>query len=69
MEHFLELGAEKNLALGSDFDGADLPEFLNTPSKAAGLFDLFLSRGLSLEQAEGILFRNALTFLRRNLPA
>ena len=69
VEHFLELGAEKNLALGSDFDGADLPEFLNTPSKAAGLFDLFLSRGLSLEQAEGLLFRNALTFLRRNLPA
>ena len=29
VSHFLELGAAKNLALGSDFDGADLPDYLN----------------------------------------
>lgn len=36
VEHFFVLGAERNLALGSDFDGAVLPECLNTPVKAAG---------------------------------
>ena len=29
VDHFLSLGAEKCLALGSDFDGADLPDYLN----------------------------------------
>lgn len=65
--HFLELGAEDCLALGSDFDGADLPPCLNTPEKAAGLFDYFLKRGLSPALSEKILYRNALDFFRRNL--
>lgn len=67
VEHFLKLGAEHNLALGSDFDGADLPQCLNTPCKAAGLYDYFLCRGLSQAQAEGILFRNAQCFFHKNL--
>lgn len=67
VEHFFKLGAEKNLALGSDFDGAVLPECLNTPEKAAGLYDYFIARGLSKEQAEGIMFRNAERFLSENL--
>ena len=40
--HFLELGASKNLALGSDFDGAALPDCLNTPQKAAEAYGLSL---------------------------
>lgn len=67
VERFLELGAEKNLALGSDFDGAEVPAFLDSPSKAAGLYDYFLSRGLTQKQAEGIVFRNAWEFFKRNL--
>lgn len=67
VEHFLSLGAEQNLALGSDFDGADLPECLNTPAKAAGLYDYFRCRGLTQAQAEGILFRNAQSFFQKNL--
>ena len=64
IERFFELGAEKNLALGSDYDGAKLPDFLNTPAKAAALFRKF---GLSEEQAEGIMFRNAQRFFKDNL--
>ncbi len=67
VEHFFKLGAEKNLALGSDFDGAVLPECLNSPEKAAGLYDYFIARGLTKEQAEGIMFRNAERFLAENL--
>jgi len=67
IEHFFALGAEKNLALGSDFDGANIPECLNTPAKAAGIYQYLLERGMSREQAEGIMFRNAQNFLKKNL--
>lgn len=64
VEHFLELGAEHCLALGSDADGADVPDTLNSPAKTAGLYQYFLDRGLSQEQAEGILWKNALNFVK-----
>ena len=67
VEHFLELGAENCLALGSDADGADIPPCLGSPSKCAGLYQLFLGWGLTPSQAEGVLWRNALTFFQRNL--
>lgn len=67
VEHYFALGAEKNLALGSDFDGAVLPECLRTPSDAAGLYEYFISRGLTQEQAEGIMYKNAQTFFQKNL--
>ena len=65
VEHFVELGAEGVLALGSDADGADLPGWLDGPEKFAGLYQLLLERGLSQSQAEGILWRNALDFLKK----
>lgn len=66
-EHFLELGAEDCLALGSDFDGADLPPCLDEPEKIAHLGDYLQSRGLSPALAEKILWRNALEFFQANL--
>lgn len=67
VEHFLSLGAEDCLALGSDADGADLPPWLDNPGKLAGLYRYFLYRGLSTVQAQGILWRNALRFFQENL--
>ena len=64
----MALGAEDCLALGSDFDGADLPPCLDGPDKAAGLYGYFLGRGLSPALAEKILWKNALEFFRANLP-
>lgn len=57
--HFFELGARKNLALGSDFDGSVLPECLNTPAKVASFYEYLLSRGVSQEDADGVFYRNA----------
>jgi len=68
VEHFLDLGAEHCLALGSDFDGADIPDWLNRPEKAAGLRERLLDWGLSAELCDKILYRNALEFFRANLP-
>lgn len=65
VEHFLELGAERCLALGSDADGTDVPPGLDCPVRFAGLYQFFLDRGLSVSQAEGILWRNALDFFNR----
>ncbi len=67
IEHFLALGAEHCLALGSDADGADLPRSLNNPKHFAGLFQYFLDRGLSPAQSEGILWKNALNFFQKHL--
>ena len=65
VERFLELGAEDCLSLGSDADGADLPPTLNSPAKFAWLYSLFLERGLSPALAEGILWKNALNFFKK----
>lgn len=67
VEHFLELGAEHCLALGSDFDGADIPDWLDSPGKAADLRERLLSWGLPEELCDKILYRNALDFFRANL--
>ena len=67
VEHFFALGAEKNLALGSDFDGAILPECLNSPADATELYQYFISKGLTQEQAEGIMYKNAQNFFQNNL--
>ena len=67
IEHFFSLGAYENIALDSDFDGATLPTYLNTPAKAADLYEYFLEKGMSKDLAEGIMFRNAEEFFRKNL--
>ena len=66
-EHILELGGEDCLALGSDFDGADLPPCLDSPEKITGLGTFFLAKGLSPTLIEKILWRNALEFFKINL--
>lgn len=64
---FFELGAEKNLALGSDYDGCTLPDFLKTPELVAQNYDYLLGRGLTEAQVDGIYWKNALEFFRKNL--
>lgn len=65
--HFLDLGAEKNLALGSDFDGAVLPECLDSVEKTFDIYDYLIKRGISHDLADGIMFNNAYEFFKKNL--
>lgn len=67
IEHFIELGAAKNLALGSDFDGALLPECLSTPTKASEIYEYLLNKGMSKETADGIMYQNAANFFEEHL--
>lgn len=65
--HFFELGAQNSLAIGSDFDGAVLPECFSSPEKAAGFYEYLLARGVPQADADGIFFENARSFLQKNL--
>lgn len=65
--HFLDRGAGRALALGSDYDGAALPDCLNSVEKSLTIYDYFLSRGLPEQTADDILFGNAWRFFRQNL--
>ena len=62
--HFLELGLEHCLALGSDFDGADLPPCLDGCEKVPEL-GRYLEEKLGRDTAEKILWKNAWDFFDR----
>ena len=68
IDHMLELGGADSMALGSDFDGAKLPDFLASAPAEAQLADLLLERGYGAEFVEKLMYRNALEFWRANLP-
>ncbi len=66
IEHFLELGAEDCLALGSDFDGCTTPADLDDPEAAAGLYGDLTGRGFSPELVRKLMCGNALSFFNEN---
>ncbi|MEG1973032.1 MAG: membrane dipeptidase, partial [Oscillospiraceae bacterium] len=66
-EHILELGGENVLAMGSDFDGCQVFEDLNSMEKAVNLGDFFVSQGIPKEIANKILFDNAFNFFKENV--
>jgi membrane dipeptidase len=60
--HFLELGGEDVIALGSDFDGADIPEYLNSIEKTAFLLEEMERSGIPAAVVEKIRYANAQRF-------
>ncbi len=62
VEHFLALGAEKALALGSDYDGAEIPAYLAGPDRLPALREGLLSRKFSEETVNDLMCGNALRF-------
>ncbi len=61
-EHFLSLGGEDTLAIGSDFDGASMPEDLPGVGAVKGLAEYFLAHGYSDFLVEKIFYENARKF-------
>lgn len=68
LEHMLDLVGEHSLALGSDFDGADVPPQLDSPEDECAFGRFLLSRGYDIELVENLLWRNALEFWRAVPP-
>lgn len=66
IDYILKLGGENILSLGSDFDGADMPECLDRVEKLIDLKKLLVSE-YGQELAEKILFGNAEKFMKINM--
>ena len=64
-EHFLSLGGEKTLAIGGDFDGADIPVDMSGINSMPELYEMFLHHNYNEELLRGIFFNNASEFFSR----
>lgn len=62
VEHFLSLGGERTVAIGSDFDGADLPGDMTGVESVEALAERMLRHGYAESLVYNILFENAFRF-------
>lgn len=65
VDRMLELGGERTLALGSDYDGCDVPSWLDGCQATPNLYELLASQ-FGAEIADRIFFDNALDFFCRS---
>ena len=65
IDHFLELGGEHIIALGSDFDGSTTPSWLSDASDIPA-FRAKVAARFGEDIAEGMFFQNAADFFARN---
>ncbi len=63
--HILSLGGENVLAVGSDFDGADMPFDLNSIDKIPNLVKAFENGGFTEQIIQKIMYDNAHNFLSK----
>ncbi len=68
IEHFLSLGGEKVIAMGGDFDGADIPSDMKGLPSMLELYELLLRHNYSEQLLEDIFFYNAYRFFMRCCP-
>ena len=65
VDHWLKLGGEDIIALGSDRDGADIPAWLANCSNQEFLFDKFVER-FGEDIANKLFYENAMRFFMQN---
>ncbi len=63
--HMLDLGLENSIAIGSDFDGADMDKSLFCTEDTAALYDYLLKRFSSARLVDKIFFENAYNFYKK----
>lgn len=61
-EHFLSLGGENTLAIGSDFDGCDLPRDIAGLESMEEIYEMFLRENYSEKLVKKLFFENAYKF-------
>lgn len=59
IEHFLSLGGEDILCIGSDFDGADMPKDISSIKSVYDLYEYFLKCNYKETLVDKIFFNNA----------
>ena len=62
--HFLSLGGESHLSLGSDFDGCNLAGRIDNQLDVFRIYDYLLSRGLKESLLDDIFYNNAFNFIK-----
>ncbi len=63
--HLINLGATKNIAIGSDFDGCDMPRELSNITKIIDLYEFLKGKKIAEQILEGIFYKNAQNFFLR----
>ena len=63
--HLLSLGMEKNIAIGSDFDGAKMDMKLSSPKDIYKLYNYLLNMGIKKSVLDSIFYENAIAFFSR----
>jgi len=63
LHHFLELGGEDAVSLGSDFDGSDPPSYLDGIEKLPVLINALERSGIGKTVVDKVLFGNAARYL------
>ena len=66
-EHFLSLGGEKAVCLGTDFDGAPLPRGISGVQDMPKLYEAMLRRNWSEELVQDIFYNNLRRFMEAAL--
>lgn len=64
INHLLNLGLEDHIAIGSDFDGADMSEQLDGIERIPGLYRYLSLRGIPLSILDKFFFNNADRFFK-----
>lgn len=64
VEHFLSLGGEKVVCIGSDFDGSDVPDGLCGIELVENLYEYFLTKNYSEKVLDRLFFSNAYKFTK-----
>ncbi|SHJ32109.1 dipeptidase [Hespellia stercorisuis] len=67
VDHMLELGGKDVIACGSDFDGAEIDEKLDSPAKFAASGDYLLTKGIPEQIINKMFYENALDFFYKNI--
>ena len=65
LRHFIDLGGEDTVALGSDYDGTDVPLELDSPEKIPPMGERLVQMGFTPAQVEKLFYKNARAFLER----
>lgn len=67
VEHWLDLGLEDHIAVGTDFDGGPTLECIPDIGQIAGWFDRLVERGIPAAVCDKIFYRNAARFFEGRL--
>ncbi len=67
IEHFLSLGGENVLSIGSDFDGAEIPDEIEGIQSIDVLYEYLLRHNYNEKVVDRIFYRNSYGFFKKML--